>query len=229
MHTQSDILLSVDAVVFGYNPQEGISVLLISRRFPPHQGKWALPGGFVKPEESLEDAVHRELKEETGISIHYLEQLYTFGKPERDPRKRVVSVAYYGLVRPEQFELHADTDAADAEWFTISEVPKLAFDHQEIMEMALQRLKGKIIYQPVGFGLLDEKFTFAELQNLYEQLLERRIDRGNFRKRIRNLDILEELDEWKKPEGSGRPARMFRFNERKYRELAEKGIDFELW
>src|SRR5215204_3808765 len=122
--------LTVDAVVFGYKPNEGISVLLIKRKHDPFKGSWAIPGGFVEVDESLEHAVSRELKEETGIEVNYLEQLYTFGDPKRDPRKRIVSVAYYALVKPDIYEVHAADDADGAEWFNIEKLPKLAFDHK---------------------------------------------------------------------------------------------------
>ncbi|MEO0584336.1 MAG: NUDIX domain-containing protein [Bacteroidota bacterium] len=225
----SHIHVAVDAVVFGYQADVGISLLLIKRRYPPFEGQWALPGGFVEEGESLEAAVHRELTEETGISINYLEQLYTFGQPERDPRRRVVSVAYFALVRPEAFELYAQTDATDAQWYLLDDLPEMAFDHDKIIEKAIERLKAKVTYEPIGFELLEEQFTFAELQKLYETLLNREIDRGNFQKKIKSLDILEELPDLRKPVGSGRPARVFRFHEEKYFALKGRGELFEVW
>src|ERR1044071_13258 len=134
------IKVAVDAVVFGYDAEEGVSVLLITRKFEPFRKFWALPGGLVKEDESLEQAVRRELKEEAGIDVSYLEQLYTFGKPDRDPRNRVVSVAYYGLIRPKDHHISASTDAEDVAWFNIEKLPKLAFDHKQIMETAIKRL-----------------------------------------------------------------------------------------
>ncbi|MEL6132697.1 MAG: NUDIX domain-containing protein [Bacteroidota bacterium] len=225
----SHIHVAVDAVVFGYQPETGISLLLIKRLYPPFDGQWALPGGFVDQDESLEAAVNRELAEETGVSINYLEQLYTFGTPMRDPRRRVISVAYFALVRPEAFQLHAQTDASDAQWFHLDHLPPLAFDHQQIIDTAIDRLKSKVTYEPIGFELLEEQFTFAELQKLYETLLNREIDRGNFQKKIKSLDILEELPDLRKPSGSGRPARVFRFHEEKYFALKERGELFEVW
>ena len=178
-------------MVFGYTPGKRISVLLIKRKYPPFQGKWALPGGFVLEHESLERAVSRELEEETGIRISYLEQLYTFGEPDRDPRHRVVSIAYFALVKPETLQLHARTDAEDVAWFDIHELPSLAFDHLRILSSALDRVRNKITYEPIGFELLNEKFTFAELQKLYEtpfragtrpaKLQKEDIEPGNFR------------------------------------------------
>ncbi|MEM7655595.1 MAG: NUDIX domain-containing protein [Bacteroidota bacterium] len=229
MERTPTIQLAVDAVVFGYSPGKGISVLLIQRKYEPFQERWALPGGFVKEAESLEEAVERELSEETGVTINYLEQLYTFGKPGRDPRQRVVSVAYFVLIRPDAFQLHADTDAKDAQWFDIEELPDLAFDHQTIVDEAIQRLRGKVTYEPIGFELLEEKFPFSDLQALYETLLLRKVDRRNFQKKIKNLGILQGLKETRKPVGSGRPAQLFRFDKDKYFQLKTQGTLFEVW
>ncbi|WP_298238252.1 NUDIX domain-containing protein [uncultured Algibacter sp.] len=224
--SKQSIKLSVDAVVFGY--EEGnISVLLIKRKYDPFKGQWAIPGGFVENNESLEDAVERELFEETGIKINYLEQLYTFGKPNRDPRGRVVSIAYFGLVRPNAFKLYASTDAEQAQWFNINDLPKLSFDHKEILKTAIERLQGKITYEPIGFELLDKKFPFSDLEKLYTTLLGREIDRRNFRKKIVGLNVLDELDE-KVSKGSGRPANLFQFNQKRYFQLKKEGIIFEI-
>ncbi|MFI1770657.1 NUDIX hydrolase [Thalassobellus citreus] len=225
MNNQS-IKLSVDAVVFGY--EEGkISVLLIKRKYEPFKDKWAIPGGFVLNDESLEEAVQRELQEETGVKINYLEQLYTFGNPYRDPRGRVVSIAYFGLIRPNTFKIFASTDAAEVQWFNIDELQELSFDHQEILEIAIKRLQGKITYEPIGFELLDKKFPFSDLEKLYTTLLGREIDRRNFRKKIIGLNVLDELDE-KVSKGSGRPANLFQFNQKRYFQLKKEGIIFEI-
>jgi len=225
MSNQS-IKLTVDAVVFGY--EEGnISVLLIKRKYEPFKGKWAIPGGFIENDESLEEAVERELFEETGIKINYLEQLYTFGKPDRDPRGRVVSIAYFGLVRPNAFKIYASTDAEQVQWYNINELPKLSFDHKEILKTAIERLQGKITYEPIGFELLDKKFPFSDLEKLYTTLLGREIDRRNFRKKIIGLNVLDELNE-KVSKGSGRPANLFQFNQKRYFQLKKEGIIFEI-
>ncbi len=164
-----NIKVTVDAVVFGYSREDGVSLLLIKRKYDPFKGSWAIPGGFVLDDESLEDAVARELQEETGVKINYLEQLYTFGKPDRDPRSRIVSVAYFGLVKSNQFEkLKATTDAEEAAWFNFKKLPKLAFDHKQILKVAIDRLRGKISYQPIGFELLDKKFPFSDLEHLVQ-------------------------------------------------------------
>jgi 8-oxo-dGTP diphosphatase len=222
-----DIDLTVDAVVFGYNSDKKIMVLLVKRKYNPFKNTWAIPGGFVLPEESLEEAVLRELQEETGVSLSYMEQLYTFGKPNRDPRKRIVSVAYFGLVRPGVFTLKADSDAEDAEWFDIKNLPELAFDHHQILDMAVKRIRAKIVYQPIGFDLLDKKFPFSDLENLYMTLLDRDIDRRNFRKKFLSLNVLNELDE-KVLLGQGRPAKLFEFDEKRYNQLTKEGIIFEI-
>jgi 8-oxo-dGTP diphosphatase len=225
---KQDIKVSVDAVVFGYDPENGISVLLIKRRNEPFQKMWALPGGLVRTGESIDEAVKRELREEAGIDVNYLEQLYTFGDPRRDPRNQVVSVSYFGLVRPGDFELAAQSDAEDVAWFNIRKLPKLAFDHRKIVDVAIRRLRGKIMYEPVGFELLEKEFPFSDLEKLYRTLLGRDIDRRNFRKKIKSLDILEELTQTLQ-RGTGRPARLFRFNRKKYFELKEKGYTFDVF
>lgn len=226
---ENGISLTVDAIVFGYAKGEGVSVLLIKRKYEPFKDSWALPGGFVLETESLEQAVQRELQEETGIKVQYLEQLYTFGKPGRDPRKRIVSVAYFALVKTALFmELKADTDAAGAQWFNIDQLPRLAFDHKQILELAIKRVRNKVRYEPIGFELLDKKFSFADLEKLYMALLGRDIDRRNFKKKMISLQVLDELDEWAKPEGAGRPSKMYRFNKTRYEQLKTEGILFEI-
>jgi len=229
MPVEQNIFLAVDAIVFGYSKENAVSVLLIQRKFGAQKGKWAIPGGFVKSAETLEEAVERELNEETGITINYLEQLYTFGKPDRDPRRRVVSVAYFGLVKTSKFlKLKASSDASKADWFPINELPDLAFDHNQILTVAIERLRAKIMYQPIGFELLDRKFPFSDLEKLYTALLGREIDRRNFKKKVMSLGILEQLDEKVNAPGSGRPASLFRFNKRTYNQLVKKGVHFEI-
>ena len=222
------IRLSVDAVVFGYTSQEGLSVLLIKRTMDPYRGQWALPGGLVHDEESLEQAVARELREETGVAINYLEQLYSFGRPDRDPRNRVVSVAYYGLVKPNAFQLTTSNEASEVAWFDIKTIPSLAFDHQEIVAVAINRLRGKMQYEPIGFELLDKKFPFSELEKLYASVLDRPIDRRNFKKKIMKFGFLEETSEKQQLAGAGRPGNLYQFNEQKYFQRKREGITFEI-
>ena len=210
--------LTVDCVVFGMDEGD-LKVLLIKRGVEPFLGKWALPGGFVRMEESLE--------EEAGIRPSHMEQLYTFGEPGRDPRGRVVTVAYFALVKLSDHRVHASTDAREAAWFSVWDTPKLAFDHAEVLGTALQRLKGKVRYQPIGFELLPPKFTLTQLQRLYEIILERQLDKRNFRKKILSMDLLEELDEVEQ-DVSHRAARLYRFDHKKYKQLEKAGFNFEL-
>ncbi len=218
--------LTVDCVVFGLDEGD-LKVLLIRRALEPFAGKWALPGGFVRMEESLDDAARRELHEEAGIRPGHLEQLYSFGEPKRDPRGRVVTVAYFALVKLTEHEVHAASDAREAAWFSVWDTPKLAFDHAEILSVALQRLKGKVRYQPIGFELLPPKFTLTQLQRLYEVVLERPLDKRNFRKKILSFEFLEELDEVEQ-DVSHRAARLYRFDSKKYKQLEKAGFNFEL-
>jgi len=229
VNVTQNIEVTVDAIVFGYSKEKGVSILLIKRKYDPFKGSWAIPGGFVLEEESLEEAVARELQEETGVKINYLEQLYTFGKPNRDPRKRIISVAYFGLVKATQFEkLNATTDAEDAQWFNFKQLPSLAFDHQKILNVAIERLRGKMVYQPIGFELLDKRFPFSDLEHLYSTLLDRPIDRRNFRKKVMSLGILDELKEKSKSIGAGRPGNLFQFNKVTYFQLLKDGMHFEI-
>jgi len=218
--------LTVDCVVFGLDEAD-LKVLLIQRASPPFAGQWALPGGFVELDESLEEAARRELSEETGLDQVYLEQLYTFGAVDRDPRERVVSVAYYALVKLCDHRVQAATDARAAAWFSLDDLPRLAFDHEQILEVAQQRLQGKVRYQPIGFELLPDKFTLRQLQRLYETILDRELDKRNFRKKILGMNLLEELDEVE-TDVARRAARLYRFDRRKYQKLTKRGFNFEL-
>lgn len=218
--------VTVDCVVFGFDEGE-LKVLLIQRDLPPFAGRWALPGGFVRMDEDLDDAARRELREESGLGEVFLEQLYTFGALRRDPRERVVTVAYYALVALVRHEVRADTDARDAAWFCVSELPTLAFDHDRIVAAAVTRLRGKVRYEPIGFELLPASFTLSQLQHLYESILERPLDKRNFRKKILGMGLLIETDQIEQ-DVAHRAARLFRFDEAKYRRLVKKGFNFEL-
>jgi 8-oxo-dGTP diphosphatase len=222
-----NIRVAVDAIVFGYQHNQ-LYVLLIQQKFGTQESYWALPGGLVKNDESLQDAVKRELKEETNVTVTYFEQLFTFGDDvNRDPRNRVISVAYFALVDPSKLTIKADSDAEHAQWFKISEVPSLAFDHNNILKKAIERLKAKLTYEPVGFDLLPKEFLFSELENLYCTILEKEIDRRNFRKKILSFEIIEETEQFGSSK-SGRPAKLFKFNKLKYNELTNKGFHFEI-
>jgi 8-oxo-dGTP diphosphatase len=218
--------LTVDCVVFGFDEAE-LKVLLIQRALDPFKGKWALPGGFVHVDETLDTAARRELAEEAGLREVFLEQLYTFGAVARDPRERVVSVAYYALVKLAAHETKAATDATEARWFPISQVPKLAFDHADILATGLARLKSKVRYEPIGFELLPPKFTLSQLQHLYEAVLGGQLDKRNFRKKVLGFDLLVPLDETQMT-GRHRPAQLFRFDADKYEKLKKRGFNFEL-
>lgn len=218
--------LAVDCVVFGLDAA-GLQVLLIQRALEPFKGQWALPGGFVRIEESVDEAARRELREETGLRDVFLEQLYTFGEPKRDPRGRVVSVAHYALVRLGDHRAKAATDARAAAWHPVRKVPRLAFDHDQILAAALARLQGKVRYVPLGFELLPPKFTLSQLQRVYEAILERPFDKRNFRKKILDMGLLIETDEVE--QGTPyRPARLFQFDKKRYQELSKSGFNFEI-
>ena len=226
MKITQNIKVAVDAVVFGYYNNK-LKILLIQQKFGSSANKWALPGGFVKDNETLEHAVIRELYEETGVKTNYLEQLYTFGEINRDERARIITIAYIALINPKNYSLKADTDAKDAKWFDVKNIPALAFDHKDIITTGLERLKAKINYQPIGFELLNSKFPFSDLENLYQTILDKKIDRRNFRKKLLSFGILQETNEIQKKE-SGRPAKLFKFNKQKYREIQKKGFHFEI-
>jgi len=226
MNINQNIKIAVDAVVFGYTNNQ-LQVLLIQQKFGIKKDRWALPGGFVLDSETLDEAVVRELKEETSVQANYLEQLYTFGAINRDKRMRVISVAYLALLNPKSYTIKADTDAKDVQWFNIDDLPNLAFDHSEIVKKGLERLRAKINYQPIGFELLDQMFPFSNLEHLYQTILDKKIDRRNFRKKIMSFNILQETDQMTSS-GNGRPAKLFKFNQKKYKELEEKGFHFEI-
>ncbi|HJW95215.1 MAG TPA: NUDIX domain-containing protein [Thermoanaerobaculia bacterium] len=218
--------LTVDCVVFGFDDGD-LKVLLIQRELPPYRGKWALPGGLVQVDEPLDDAARRELEEETGITRLYLEQLFTFGDLDRDPRERVITVAYYALVKLSDHRIRAASDATRAAWFGVDDLPRLAFDHASIIDVALTRLQGKVRYQPIGFELLAPKFTLSQLQHLYETILERELDKRNFRKKILSMGFLVELDEIEQ-DVAHRAARLYSFNRKKYEQLVRGGFNFEI-
>ena len=219
--------LTVDCIVFGLNAQQELKVMLIQRNIPPFQGQWAIPGGFVRIDETLEAAALRELQEETGIHHIFLEQLYTFGDLGRDPRDRTVTVAYFALINLVEQKIQASTDARAAEWFAISNIPQLAFDHNQILQVAIARLRSKIRYEPIGFELLPQNFSLSQLQRLYETVLDRPLDKRNFRKKILGMDLL--IDTGKVEHNvAHRAAKLYKFDENKYLQLKQKGFNFEI-
>src|SRR5579863_3163766 len=214
--------VAVDIVIFTI--QEGVlKVLLVKRRIPPFKDELAIPGGFVLPEEDLDRAALRELREETGVSDLYLEQLYSFGDPRRDPRGRIISIAYFALISADQ-QLKAGSDAAEARWWPVHSVSSLAFDHAKILACAIERLRNKLEYTTVGFQLLPAKFTLGELQSVYEAILEKKLDKRNFRRKIAELKILKPLKEYRSD--IGRPAQLFQFVAARFEKLKDKGIFF---
>ena len=218
--------LTVDVVVFALDDDQ-LKVMLIQRDLPPFAGKWALPGGFVRVDEPLDAAARRELQEETGLKDIFLEQLYTFGSLGRDPRERVVTVAYYALVNLVGHAVHASTDARNAAWFAVNDLPALAFDHDDILQAARDRLRGKVRYQPIGFELLPEKFTLRQLQHVYEVILDRELDKRNFRKKVLSMKIVKETNDIEK-DVRRRAARLYRFDKRNYDRLTKQGFNFEI-
>ncbi|MFP9116988.1 NUDIX hydrolase [Flavobacterium sp. RNTU_13] len=222
-----NIRIAVDAVVFGYAGGT-LYVLLIQQKFNGQDPYWALPGGLVQDSEPLIDAVKRELMEETNVTVNYLEQLYTFGDDvHRDSRNRVISVAYFALIDSAKTTVKANTDADKVQWCNVNEIPPLAFDHNIIIETALQRLRAKLTYQPIGFDLLPEYFLFSDLERLYSTISRQEIDRRNFRKKIMSFGFIDETDRVSEKKG-GRPGKYFTFNKQKYNQLTQEGIYFEL-
>lgn len=214
--------LTVDVVIFSLRERE-LRVLLVKRSWPPFKGRWAIPGGFVHVDESLEAAARRELAEETGVRAGYLEQLFTFGDPGRDPRGRVITVAYVALVAAD-IGLQAGDDAAEAAWHAAAALPPLAFDHAAIVQYALQRLRYKLEYTAVGFELLPDEFTLGELQAAYEIVLGERLDKRNFRRRIVEAGVLEETDRFREGDAQGRPARLYRYQKNAVTEVKARRL-----
>jgi 8-oxo-dGTP diphosphatase len=201
--------VTVDVVIFTLQNSE-LHVLLVQRKNWPFEGRWALPGGFVNMDESLDQAARRELEEETGIHDIYLEQLYTFGSPKRDPRTRVISVAYIALVSADTQTLRVSEESTDVRWFPVDRLPgPLAFDHDHILAAALERLRSKLEYTTLAFQLLPEVFSILELKHIYEQILDEELDKGNFYRKIKDAKVLE--DTGMRREGRGRPTTLYRF------------------
>lgn len=215
--------VTTDCVIFGFDGVK-LRVLLVERGIEPYKGRWAFPGGFLNMDESAEAGALRELKEETGLEGAYIRQFHTFTDPHRDPRERVITIAYYALVKLQ--EVQGGDDAAAARWFALDEVPQLAFDHDQILRKAQQTLRQQIHFEPIGFELLPEKFTIRELQNLYEAVLDLHFDRRNFYSKMKRLEMLEPTGETANP-SQKKEALLFRFNADKYAELKQKGFRLE--
>lgn len=209
--------VTVDVILFTIRRRR-LEVLLIRRQLPPFEGCWALPGGFVRMDESLDDAARRELWEEAGVQVRWLEQLYTFGEIDRDPARRVITVTYFALIDGARLDPKAGTDAASVGWHPVDAMPPLAFDHARIVRYAHERLRHKTEYAPVAFQLLPDELTLSELQEVYEVILGKRLDKRNFRRKVLALDILEPTGDERR-EGRGRPASLYRFRMHRFRDL----------
>ncbi len=217
---------TVDNVIFGFDEGD-LKVLLIKRGEEPYEGMWALPGYFVYPDEDLDQAAKRVLEELTGLRNVYLDQVKTFGTVDRHPFGRVITVAYFSLIKISDFAVQPASIALQARWHSVNEVGSLAFDHNDILEASIYRLRRTVRTRPVGFELLPPKFTLTELQHLYEAILETQLDKRNFRKKILAMDLLIDLGEMQ--EGvAHRPARLFRFDPKRYDELLAEGFSFEV-
>jgi ADP-ribose pyrophosphatase YjhB (NUDIX family) len=218
-------LVATDCIVFGFD-NEDLKILLVRRLMEPQKGEWSLMGGFVEEGESLDEASKRVLLTLTGLNDVYLEQLYTFGDVNRDPLDRVISVAYYALIKIDDYDRKI-VKSNGAEWFKVSDYPKLIFDHDLMVQTAINKLRKRCRTQPIGFELLPEKFTIPQLQNLYEAILMQELDKRNFRKKILSMNLLDKLDE-KDKENSKKGAYFYRFNREKYEDLTSKGFNFEI-
>lgn len=215
--------VTTDCVIFGFDGVE-LKVLLIERGVEPFKGRWAFPGGFIKMDESAEEGALRELQEETGLTGAYIKQFHAFTDPNRDPRERVITIAYYALVRIQ--DVKGGDDAAKAQWFDLDEVPALAFDHDRILRNAMQELRKQIHFEPIGFELLPEKFTMSALQHLYEAILDVKFDRRNFSKKMLHFGLLDQLEE-KAKVSQAKESLLYTFNAERYNEMKQKGFRLE--
>lgn len=218
--------ISVDCVILGFG-DSGLEVLLIKRNTEPNKGEWALPGGFIKRDENLRDSAKRVLEEMTGAKDIYLEQVHTFGTVDRYPLRRVITISYYALVKPGNYDLNPGPDAEEAKWFPISEMPNLVFDHHRIYEFSLNQLRRKIRLSPVGFELLPKKFSLTELQTLYEAILGKELDKRNFRKKLLKMNLLVDLKE-KQKGVAHRAASLYKFDPEIYDKMKEQGFNFDM-
>jgi 8-oxo-dGTP diphosphatase len=218
--------LSIDCVIFGFK-NKSLYVLLVKHGQGITKGQWALPGGWIKYNESVDDAAYRILTVQTSVSKIFLEQFQTFGDLERFPGKRVITVSYYALVNTEDFELHAGVTVSDAQWFEISRIPKMAFDHGTIFKKCFTFLQHKVQHEPIGFNLLPKKFTLLQLQELYEAILGKELDKPNFRRKLLKMNLLIPCNE-KQNDVAHRAASLFRFDKKTYDKLLDKGFSFEI-
>lgn len=227
-HILKDVVrnLSIDCVIFGFE-HSTLEVLLIKRDIKPYRGRWALPGGFIKKKERIEHAIYRILGATTGLENIYLEEVGVFDTVHRYPYWRVFTIAHFALVSPEHYALKPGVDTSAAKWFKIHELPKLPFDHQEIIDTALQKLRTRVRYRPIGFELLPPKFTLPHLQKLYETILGKKLDKRNFRKKILKMGLLKKLAETDRS-SKRRAAALYKFDKNIYNKSKNDGFVFEL-
>jgi ADP-ribose pyrophosphatase YjhB (NUDIX family) len=226
-HEHEKFHVAVDSIIFGYD--EGgreLKLLLLKRNFQPARGEWSLMGGFVKNNEGIDDAAKRILNQLTGLSDVYVEQLYTFGEIDRDPGARIISIAYFALIKINASDLEL-VKTHGATWVPISSMPLLIFDHNAMVDRALKKLQVRARTQPIGFELLPEKFTIPQLQGLYEAIYNKTLDKRNFRRKLLAMDLLEKQEE-KEKESSRKGAWYYRFDQKKYEDLLKHGFNFEL-
>jgi len=219
------ILVAVDCIIFGYD-SEGLKLLLFKRKVEPFRDEWSAVGSFVRPEESVDASAVRVLEEYTGLRGIFMEPLGCFGGVDRDPGARVISQAFFALIRLGEEEIQT-VETRQAHWFDLHSIPRLILDHNQMVDDALEKLRRKAAYRPIGFELLPEKFTIPQLQDLYEHIFQKDFDRRNFRKKILSMNILDKLDQ-KDKSGSRKGAYLYRFNQERYKAMAEKGFDFEI-
>ncbi|MBN2279142.1 MAG: NUDIX hydrolase [Candidatus Marinimicrobia bacterium] len=218
--------ISIDCVIFGFENYE-LEILLIKRGIDPFTGEWALPGGFILKEEELDAGARRILYETTGVKNIFMEQIAAFGGLHRYPERRVFTVGYFALIAPENYDLHPGIDTKDVQWVKMHEIQELPFDHNQIVSQALKKLRARVRTKPIGFELLPEKFTLPQLQILYEEILGKKIDKRNFRKKIQKMDLLEKLEE-KENSNVGRSAYLYKFDQEAYNKFKELGFIFDL-
>lgn len=218
--------ISIDCVIFGFE-KSVFEILLVKRARKPHKGSWALPGGFVKKGELIEDATKRILEVTTGVKNIYLEEVAVFDQVDRFPLWRVFTIGYFALISPEDYKLTTGIDTTEVKWFKVNELPELPFDHKHIIDVALKKLRTRVKYKPIGFELLHQKFTLPQLQTLYEVILGKKLDKRNFRKKIMKMNLLRKLNE-KDSNNKRRAAYLYKFDKHNYNKLVEKGFIFEL-
>ena len=218
--------LSVDNLIFGC-VDNALDIFLVKHGEGLSLGKWGLPGDWMRDDESLEDAAARTLEQRTGISNVFLEQLHTFSEVNRYPDERVITTAFYSLIRPESYHSVAGASELDAKWFNVNDLPELIFDHRKIIDLGIQRIKHKVRHEPIGFNLLPEKFTLLHLQSLYEAILGIKLDKPNFRRKMLKMNLLIDCEE-KQTAVAHRAANLYRFDPLVYKQLQKNGFVFEL-